>query len=259
VFESTANDLGPTDTDGGSSEPQDIYLRDLSSGTTSLVSVNAASTDSGNGMSSQPDFSPDGTKVTFTSRADDLGPTDPNLNDDVYVRDLTTGTTSLVSVNAAGTSAANGLSGGRPTFSPDGTRIGFTSFGSNFGPPDTNGLPDVYVRDLTTETTTLASPNAAGTSGSNGFPVFHGFVGGSDRVVFRTTASNMGPADGNGRADIYVRDLGVRHHRPRVGQRDGDDQRQRRVRFRRGLTRRADHRLPQHRFGPGAVRSQRPP
>lgn len=207
VFESTANDLGPTDTDGGSSEPQDIYLRDLSSGTTSLVSVNAASTDSGNGMSSQPDFSPDGTKVTFTSRADDLGPTDPNLNDDVYVRDLTTGTTSLVSVNAAGTSAANGLSGGRPTFSPDGTRIGFTSFGSNFGPPDTNGLPDVYVRDLTTETTTLASPNAAGTSGSNGFPVFHGFVGGSDRVVFRTTASNMGPADGNGRADIYVRDL----------------------------------------------------
>jgi uncharacterized repeat protein (TIGR01451 family) len=207
VFETTANDLGPTDTNGGSSEPQDLYLRDLTTGTTSLVTANATGTDSGNGASSQPDFSPDGTKVAFTSRAGDLSPTDTNLSDDVYLRDLTTGTTSLVSVNAAGTGAGNGLSGGRPTFSPDGTRIGFTSFGSNFGPQDTNGLPDVYVRDLTTETTTLASPNAAGTSGSNGFPVFHGFVGGSDRVVFRTTASNMGPADGNGRADIYVRDL----------------------------------------------------
>jgi uncharacterized repeat protein (TIGR01451 family) len=157
-------------------------------------------------MSSQPSFDPGGTKLVFSSRAGDLGPADTNQSADVFLHDLATGTTSLVSVNAAGTSAANALSM-TPRFSPDGTRIGFNSFGSDFGPPDSNGSPDVYVRDLSTGTTSLVSVNAAGTSGGNGFPNFQGFVGGSDRVVFRTTASNHGPVDTNGRSDVYVRDL----------------------------------------------------
>jgi uncharacterized repeat protein (TIGR01451 family) len=203
VFESAAGDLGPTDTNG----VEDVYIRDLQAGITSLVSVDAAGTDAGDGSSSDPDVSPDGTLVTFVSRASDLGPTDTNQGDDVYIRDLTTGTTSLVSVNAAGTDSGRGLSANRPTFSPDGTKVGFGSFATDLGPPDSNGWPDTYVRDLTSQTTTMASVDAAGTNGSNGLSVFYGFAGSSDRVVFVTTGTNLGPTDGDTRNDIYVRDL----------------------------------------------------
>jgi uncharacterized repeat protein (TIGR01451 family) len=203
VFQSTAGDLGPPDTNG----VEDLYLRDLDVDTSSLVSVNGAGTDAGNGSSSDPDVSPDGALVTFVSRASDLGPTDTNQNDDVYVRNLTSGTTSLVSINAAGTDSGRGLSANRPTFSPDGTKVGFGSFATDLGPPDSNGRPDTYVRDLTSQTTTMASVDAAGTNGSNGLSVFFGFAGSSDRVVFATTGTNLGPADGDTANDIYVRDL----------------------------------------------------
>src|SRR5688500_8823570 len=53
----------------------------------------------------------------------------------------------LVSVAAGG-----GDSGDRqstnPVFSPDGTMVAFQTEASNLGPADTNGLQDIYVRDL---------------------------------------------------------------------------------------------------------------
>jgi Tol biopolymer transport system component len=91
------------------------------------VSVNAAGTQTGSysGGSSNPVFSPDGTKVAFQSAAPDLVVTaDANFRPDVFVRDLTTGVTTLISTNAAGTQAANGASGS-PVFSPDGTKVAY--------------------------------------------------------------------------------------------------------------------------------------
>jgi hypothetical protein len=82
---------------------------------------------------------------------------------DVYVRDLTAGTTSLVSANAAGDNSGNGDSGrytNRPirfytyelSVSSDGSRIAFGSDASNLGPADASRPDphDVYVARLAT-------------------------------------------------------------------------------------------------------------
>ena len=54
----------------------DVYLRDLTAGTTTLVSANVGGTDGGSGYSYPLGITPDGTKVTFNSNATDLGPSE---------------------------------------------------------------------------------------------------------------------------------------------------------------------------------------
>jgi Tol biopolymer transport system component len=139
AFTSAADDLGPADTNAA----RDVYLRDLSSGTTTLVSVNATGRDSGNGGSYAAELSPDGTKIAFDSQANDLGPIDTldgpggifGGSTDIYVRDLVHQSTTLVSANADGTDSGNSDSF-LPVFSPDGQHIVFRSEASNLGPTD---------------------------------------------------------------------------------------------------------------------------
>jgi uncharacterized repeat protein (TIGR01451 family) len=80
-------------------------------------------------------FSGDGTKVAFVSLASDLGSRDVNDLPDVYLRDLSSATTRLVSANAAGTNGGNGQSID-PSPGPDGTRIAFRSEASDLGHDD---------------------------------------------------------------------------------------------------------------------------
>src|SRR3954449_5747507 len=95
VFGSDSTNLVPADSDAHF----DIYVRDLKTGTTTLASVSSNETksnsDSGLGGSA---ISADGTKVAFDSTATNLDPADSDNSPDVYVRDLTAGTTTLVSV-----------------------------------------------------------------------------------------------------------------------------------------------------------------
>jgi hypothetical protein len=163
AFVSDAEDLVPDDGNGMS----DVFVRDRATGATRLVSVAAAGGTAGNGPSSQPVVSNDGTRVAFVSMATDLLGEAVSGAGDVYVRDLAAGTTSLVSVDGAGSGGGNGPSGG-PTCSSDGVRLAFTSQASNLGPSDANGMSDVYVRDLVAGSTSLASINAAGTGAGAG-------------------------------------------------------------------------------------------
>ncbi len=205
AFESTANDLVGTDTN----RRPDVFVRDLTTGTTTLVSVNAAGTDSGNGVSYGPSISADGTKVAFGSDDSNLVGTDTNGTDDIFVRDLTAGTTTLVSVNAAGTDSGNGDSFSL-SISADGTKVAFGSSASDLVGTDTNGGQDVFVRDLTTRTTTLVSVNLAGND--SGSPGSHNFYQQSisadgTKVVFTSQASDLVGTDTNGAYDVFVRDL----------------------------------------------------
>jgi Tol biopolymer transport system component len=216
AFESKASDLGTTDTPicpfEGSSRPTsctDIYLRDLVTGETTLVSSNLAGDDSGNRASSGAAFSPDGSSLAFGSVATNLVATDTSGGSNIFMRDIATGTTTLVSQDVAGTGASNGATTG-PVFDPDGTKLAFTSTASNLVAVDTNGASDVFVRDLVAGTTTLVSRNAAGTDSANGastgdYRLDLGFHGG--RIAFMSWASDFGPNDTNGAADIYVHDL----------------------------------------------------
>jgi hypothetical protein len=135
-----------------------------------LVSVNATGTDSAFGDSTDPVFSPDGSKLAFVSRASDLvaGDGQPPDFTDVYVKDLAAGTVTLVSGSATRVGGGNGDSTD-PVFSPDGTKIAFVSSANDLGPQDTDrfgvdphGERDVYVHDLTSGVTNLASVRSGG-------------------------------------------------------------------------------------------------
>ncbi|MBI1690670.1 hypothetical protein D9Y22_18415 [Methylorubrum sp. DB1722] len=91
-------------------------------------------------------ISADGTKVAFTSFADNLVPGDTNLSTDVFVKDLTTGALTRVSTAADGTQS-NGANFVSPTLSADGSRVAFDSRASNLVPNDTNSVDDVFVAD----------------------------------------------------------------------------------------------------------------
>src|SRR2546430_1816072 len=93
---------------------------------TVLVSANGAGTGSGNGFSFAPAISADGRLVAFESVAGDLVDNDTNGDIDVFVRDLKTDTTTLVSVNYAGTNSGNSQSR-FPVFSADGRSVAFDS------------------------------------------------------------------------------------------------------------------------------------
>ena len=113
-------------------------------------------------------ISADGNKVVFWSSADAMDPTpDDDRTGGIYVRDLTTNTTTLVSrATGASGAAANGYEGSA-TISADGNRVAFLSSATNLDPADTDPALSIYVRDLTTNTTYLAS-RANGAAGASG-------------------------------------------------------------------------------------------
>jgi Tol biopolymer transport system component len=161
VFSSLANDLVP----GGNSQMVlNVYLRDRDLDTTELVSANATGNGGGNGHSTAGQASDYGRYVVFQSDASNLVPGDTNGVSDIFLRDMFTGTTRLISMAADG-GFANGASTD-PVMTPDGTCVVFISAATNLVAGDTNGIPDVFVRDLITQTTWLVSVKATG----NGSP-----------------------------------------------------------------------------------------
>ena len=101
----------------------------------------------------------------FVSEADGLATDDNDSVDNVYVRDTTNETTTLVSRATDGT-AANGDSSD-PAISADGQYVVFASSATNLVPNvDPNGTVQVYRRDLTNNLTTLVS-RADGAAGAS--------------------------------------------------------------------------------------------
>jgi Tol biopolymer transport system component len=206
AFASYASDLVPNDTNGDS----DIFVRDMQKGETTLVSVNRFGTDSGNGRSPEGlTMTPNGRFVGFVSNASDLVANDTNGTADVFVRDVHTGTTTLVSINHAGTDSGNAFSGGDepPSLSADGRFVAFRSTASDLVANDTNGTDDVFLRDLRTGTTTLVSVNQGGANSGNGLSRQGLLSPDGDVVAFFSLASDLVPSDTNGASDVFVRDL----------------------------------------------------
>ncbi|MEY9524644.1 Tol biopolymer transport system component [Bradyrhizobium japonicum] len=111
----------------------EIYIKDLSTGATTLVSESASGARGDRG-SFDPVFSPDGTKVAFYTFADNLVPgSSNNLIGNIVIKDLTTGAVTLVSTDADGVPQNNGEAQ-KPVFSPDGTKIAFYSSATNLVP-----------------------------------------------------------------------------------------------------------------------------
>lgn len=171
-------------------------------GATTRVSVGSAGTQA-NGMSSSPSISADGRYVAFQSEAASLVPGDTNGVDDVFVHDRVLATTTRVSVDASGVQG-NGASQ-RPWVSADGRYVAFDSTASNLVSGDTNVVGDVFVVDRSTGLIAKASVDSLGVQG-NGNSFRPSLSADGRYVTFTSPATNLVPADTNGRYDVFVHD-----------------------------------------------------
>ncbi len=197
AFVSSATDMGPVDTN----LTNDVYVYDRETGVMALGSVDSSGVQT-NSSCIYAHLSADGRYLSFSTSADNLVPGDTNGTYDVFVRDLETGVTELVSRSSAGAlgdgpSLASALSA-------DGRYVAFDSAASNFAAPDTNAEYDVFVRDRvlgTTERMSLLSGTIELTDRSQ-FPD----ISGDGRYVTFTTRAPLGPLDQNDEWDVVVRD-----------------------------------------------------
>ena len=206
VFASSATNLR----DGVATSGVHVYRHDRTTGQTVLVSVTPTGAP-GNDVSRDPSVSANGQFVVFGSFASDLVAGDTNLRQDVFVRDMVTGTTRLVSgategvVGLPGASSLNGLSSARE-ISDDGRYIAFSSFATNLVAGATNGTQHVYVKDMTTGAVVRASVNDAGEPGNR--PSQHPAISGDGQVVaFQSSATNFTSSPLFNSVQVFVRVL----------------------------------------------------
>ena len=118
------------------------------------------------------------------------------------------GQLTLASVNSAGTGSGNRRSGDFGCFqiTPNGRFVLFYSEATDIVPMGAIGVSDIFVRDLQTGQTKMASINAAGTpsTGSSRF----GLISDDGRfVVFTGFPSNIVSNDTNSSPDVFIRDF----------------------------------------------------
>ncbi|MGA2253387.1 MAG: NF038129 family PEP-CTERM protein [Thermoguttaceae bacterium] len=212
-FVSSSTDLVPNDYDGGADE---VYERGISAQTTVLVSAADPKlpdvTGSTVNISTNPSVSADGRYVAFSSISAQLVTNVPTGGSQIYVRDLQAQTTTLVSIDSAGTSDGSGGYPGygisqNPTISADGRFVLFESYATNLVANDNLTGLQLYIRDLQTRITSLVSVPLNGTNSGN--PAFYqAEISTNDRyVVFQSTATDLVANDAAGGCQVYVRDL----------------------------------------------------
>ncbi len=198
------NSGNPVFLPGASNPVSNMILRDRQTGMMELVSLSSTGMYDTIGSEPGAPVSADGRYVAFNSW-DVMVPGDTNENWDIFVRDRQTGTTRRVSVSSAG-AQGNGDSY-LPVMSADGRYVAFMSQSSNLVAGDTNGMADIFSRDLQTATTQRVSVSSTGvqSDGNSG----HLAISANGRyVAFESRASNLDSSDTNqGVSDIYVRDL----------------------------------------------------
>ena len=197
VFDSSSTNLSGGDTNGA----QDIFIRDLHLGTTKRVSMNSLGFQ-GNGDSTDARISGDGRVVVFRSTATNLVLHDTNASDDVFIRDRTASTTKRVSVRSNGNQANDRSS--TPSISLDGRFVAFVSEATNLVGDDSNGQPDIFLRDRLTKSTKRISIGSSGAEG-NGESYDPSISPDGRFVVFVSYATNFMASDTNGRDEAFIR------------------------------------------------------
>ncbi|MEO7663970.1 MAG: PxKF domain-containing protein [Candidatus Limnocylindrales bacterium] len=156
-------------------------------------------------------MSDDGRYVAFLSWSASLVPGDTNAERDVFVRDLTAGTTERVSVSSLGAEAD--FYSVRPELSGGGRYVAFGSFATNLVPGDTNGPDsiyenpdaDIFVFDRQTDTMERVSVSDVGVE-SNGHSQNPSISADGRYVAFMSMATNLAAITPGSYASILVHD-----------------------------------------------------
>jgi len=142
-----------------------------------------------------PAISANGGYVAFATKATNLSGIDKDSVEDVFVRDLKTNLTMLVSRARGKHGAAGNGDSSNPSISADGRYVAFESYASNLGPADNGTIPDVFVRDLRSGRVFLASRGDGNGPAANA-PSANPAISGDGRfVAFDSRGSNLNPAD----------------------------------------------------------------
>lgn len=211
---------------GDTNGAEDAYVTDLFTGWSYLVSFNTKTHLGGNGATTEASMSPSGQYISFVSAATNLTASDTDGVSDVFVTDLwakdsvftliapaATGALSTQAVADNGsvaytagsphtayvwdsstasatalTSAASGWSDAA-SLSGNGQYVTFLTTVA-LKPADTNGLSDVYLRDLSTGTDTLVSAGTGG-SGANSLADPPMISADGSVVAFASHATNL--------------------------------------------------------------------
>jgi WD40-like Beta Propeller Repeat len=172
VFSSAADNLVAGDTNGRA----DVFVKDLLTGAIIRASTGSngeqatsfgALPPSGAAFGSfEASFSPDGTNVIFSSFATNFASPDGPASTDIFIKNLVTGQLTRLTEG----SVSGGTAGDNASFSPDGTKIAFWSTSSTLVSGYTNGIADVFVKDLVTGVATRVSTGSLGEqAASSGF------------------------------------------------------------------------------------------
>ena len=202
VFSSDATNLVTLDTD----DKSHIYLRDRQLGTTTPVDVTPYG-GFGNGIAAYPAISADGRFVTYTSASSDLVARDDNGVGDVFMWDRETGSTRLISTNAAG-KPANGPSEGSTlgNISADGRYVAYQSEASDL-PGSTTANPKIYRYDRTTFTSTMVSVSISRQQ-ADGESRNVTISDDGQTVAFQSTATSLvAPSATSGHWQVYRADM----------------------------------------------------
>ena len=147
--------------------------------------------------------SADGRYVVFES-TEPLLEGDTNGTRDIFVLDRGSQRVERVSVGSDGTQAD--APSVQPHVTPDGRYVVFASEATTLVPNDTNDASDVFIRDRLTGITRIVSIASHGEQGNG--QSFDPVVSADGRYVgFSSWADNLVPADTNGDADVFVRDV----------------------------------------------------
>jgi hypothetical protein len=196
----------------GSSEPVvltqffQLWLRDRTAGTLTLLSQNFSKTGPGSNDCRLPIISAGGRFVGFDTPDSNLVPGDTNRASDVFLAETETRTITSLSLE-------HGLPSSPPLralhladMTPDGKVILFLT-DTPINPGDTNLFIDAYVYNTTTREFILASAINAQDASGNGAALTALLSRNGDKVVFTSRGTNFGGTDTNQAVDIYLRNL----------------------------------------------------
>ncbi|MBW5425120.1 hypothetical protein GKQ77_26770 [Streptomyces sp. BG9H] len=171
----------------------DVYVRDLDTGAREKISV-ARDGGPADGVSSAPSLSGDGRRVAFESRASNLVPSDRNRAANVFVRDLDTGTTTLVQ----GPRKKDATT--QASLAVNGTHLAYVASRTT----GKGQAPAVHLRELATGKTRLISVDLQG--GPNDLAAGNPSVNEDGTVVaFDSASPDLVTGDTNGVSDVFLR------------------------------------------------------
>jgi Tol biopolymer transport system component len=200
AFTSTAGNISATEKGVSANN---VFLRNLKSGSTMMISVDPASKKGGGG--SKPSVSYDGARIAFYSHTGTLVPDDKNGIWDIFLWEQGNASLKRISLAADGKERSQGSESANrivaPAISGDGRYIAFTTTAPGMVANDMNNFQDVFIYDINTGKTVIASTDPKGNAGNADSPIEQGekiaisFDG--TCVAFSTKASNLGAPAAN--------------------------------------------------------------